>query len=89
MVSRNDIQYVAKLSKISIEETDMEKYSKKLEEIISYLGKLDEIKSEDLVDSDKFVDASELRDDDPVKFDADPINTKYRKDGYIKGPKVI
>jgi hypothetical protein len=32
---------------------------------------------------------ADLRPDEAQAFGADPIGTKYRKDGFVKGPRMI
>ena len=89
MISKDDIRYLAKISKIQIDEEESEIYKSKLEEIVTFLDKLDEIKEDDYADLSMSISIDNLRSDSPRKFNTNPIATKYSKDGYIKGPKVV
>ncbi|HJS68200.1 MAG TPA: hypothetical protein VJ730_02175, partial [Nitrososphaera sp.] len=63
-------------------------YTSQIEEIIKYLDKLDTISLEQekpIAVKKKFAD---LRPDDPTDFGADALGTKYRKDGFVKGPRM-
>jgi Asp-tRNA(Asn)/Glu-tRNA(Gln) amidotransferase C subunit len=58
-------------------------------ELIKYLDKLDTVPLQEVkpvVASKKF---SDLRDDVAVEFEADPLGTSYRKEGFVKGPRMV
>ena len=86
-VTKDQVKHLAWLSRIELSEEELERNTARIEEIISYLDKLDSIALEDEPISLK-KDFSELREDIPSEFGADPFGTAHRKDGYIKGPRM-
>ena len=88
MVTKEQVKHLGWLARIELSDSELEHYTNQIEEVIKYLDKLDVIPLEEtkpIVAKKKF---SDLRQDEQVKFDADALGTKYRKDGFVKGPRM-
>lgn len=88
MVTKEEVKHLGWLSRIELSDEELEKYTAQIEQIISYLDKLDSMPLEkaDAIKASKGF--AELRPDEAVAFGADPIGTTYRKDGFVKGPRM-
>lgn len=88
MVTKEEVKHLGWLARIELSDEEIERYTSQIEEIIKYLDKLDTIPLEQvkpIVTSRKFAD---LRPDEPANFEGDALGTKYRKDGFVKGPRM-
>jgi aspartyl-tRNA(Asn)/glutamyl-tRNA(Gln) amidotransferase subunit C len=89
MVSRDEIKHLGWLSRLELTEEEISKYALQIEKIIGYLDKLDRISLSEIepIRSKKNIDA--LRKDRIEPFKGDPLHgSKYRKDGFIQGPRL-
>jgi aspartyl-tRNA(Asn)/glutamyl-tRNA(Gln) amidotransferase subunit C len=90
VVTREQVRHLGWLSRIELTDDELAKYTGQIEDIIKYLDKLDKAPISDetkpVAASRKF---SDLRDDTTVEFRGDPLGTKYRKDGFVKGPRMV
>ncbi|MEO9294153.1 MAG: Asp-tRNA(Asn)/Glu-tRNA(Gln) amidotransferase subunit GatC [Nitrososphaera sp.] len=90
VVTKEEVKHLGWLSRIELSDDEVEKYTVQIEQIIAYLDKLDSmplVKADDVIKTKK--DFSDLRPDEAKAFGADPIGTKYRKDGFVKGPRMV
>lgn len=88
MVTKEQVKHLGWLARIELSDAELDRYTSQIEEIIKYLDKLDTIPLEQvkpIVARKKFVD---LRPDEPADFEGDALGTKYRKDGFVKGPRM-
>ncbi len=89
MVTKEEVKHLGWLARIELSDDELERYTSQIEEIIKYLDKLDTIPLEQvkpIVSRKKFAD---LRPDEPASFEGDALGTKYRKDGFVKGPRMV
>lgn len=89
MVTKEQVKHLGWLSRIEMSDSELERYTSQIEGIIKYLDTLDTIplkEIEPIVAKKKF---SDLRPDEPEKFEGDALGTKYRKDGFVKGPRMV
>ncbi len=89
MVTKEEVKHLGWLARIELSDTELKRYTSQIEEIIKYLDKLDTIPLEQfkpIVAKKKFAD---LRSDEPAGFEGDALGTKYRKDGFVKGPRMV
>jgi aspartyl-tRNA(Asn)/glutamyl-tRNA(Gln) amidotransferase subunit C len=89
MVTKEQVRHLGWLSRIEMSDSELERYTSQIEGIIKYLDTLDTIplkEIEPIVAKKKF---SDLRPDEPEKFEGDALGTKYRKDGFVKGPRMV
>jgi aspartyl-tRNA(Asn)/glutamyl-tRNA(Gln) amidotransferase subunit C len=89
MVTKEEVKHLGWLSRIELSDDEVEKYTAQIEQIIAYLDKLDSMPLEkaDTIKAKK--DFTDLRPDEARASGADPIGTKYRKDGFVKGPRMV
>lgn len=88
MVTRDQVKHLGWLARIELSDEELERYTAQVEGIVKYLDKLDEMPLEQekpVAVKKKF---SELRPDAPAEFEGDALGTKYRKDGFVKGPRM-
>ena len=87
MVTKDDIEHVAKLMRIDIDNVD--EYYERIQTILNYFDILDnaDIASEEIPIHE--VSVSELRDDKHVPFEYSLSSSlKTYKDGYVRAPKM-
>jgi aspartyl-tRNA(Asn)/glutamyl-tRNA(Gln) amidotransferase subunit C len=89
MISKDQIKHLGWLCRIELSDNEIERYTVQLEEIIKYLDKLDSISLEEVKPIVIKKIFSDLRPDEPVNFERDTLGTKYRKDGFVKGPRMV
>jgi aspartyl-tRNA(Asn)/glutamyl-tRNA(Gln) amidotransferase subunit C len=88
MVTKEHVKHLGWLARIELSDTELERYTAQIEGIVKYLDKLDSMPLEQVkptVTKKKFAD---LRADEPAEFEGDALGTKYRKDGFVKGPRM-
>lgn len=89
-VTREQVRHLGWLARIDLSEAQLARYTGQIEAIIKYLDTLDTVpalqETEPVAPSKKF---AELRDDQYAGFKDDPLGTRYRKDGFVKGPRMV
>jgi aspartyl-tRNA(Asn)/glutamyl-tRNA(Gln) amidotransferase subunit C len=88
MVTKEEVKHLGWLARIELTDEELARYTSQIEEIVKYLDKLDTIPLEQIkpiVARKKFAD---LRPDEPADFRGEVLGTKYRKDGFVKGPRM-
>lgn len=88
MVTKEQVKHLGWLARIELSDEELDRYTSQIEEIVKYLDTLDTIpleKVEPIAVKKKFAD---LRPDEASKFEGEAIGTKYRKDGFVKGPRM-
>jgi aspartyl/glutamyl-tRNA(Asn/Gln) amidotransferase C subunit len=89
MISKDELAYLAKISKIELSEDEAEKFPKQLEKTIEYIDILEELSSDDPIVLDlQEIKLDELRDDVIKMFGGRRINKNLTEDGFLKGPKM-
>jgi aspartyl-tRNA(Asn)/glutamyl-tRNA(Gln) amidotransferase subunit C len=87
LVTKEDIEHVARLMRIDIENVD--EYFESIQKILNYFDNLDKVDlaSEEIPIHE--VTVSELRDDKYVPFESKLISQlKSYKEGFIRAPKM-
>ena len=89
MISKDELAYLAKISKIDLSEDEAEKFPKQLERTIEYIDILEQLSSDDPIVLDlQEIKFEELRDDVINTCGGRPINKNLTEDGFLKGPKM-
>jgi aspartyl-tRNA(Asn)/glutamyl-tRNA(Gln) amidotransferase subunit C len=89
MVSKEEIRHLGQLSKLELTDQELQKYESQIEEIIRYLDVLDRLSLDEIEPVQSTIKVSELRKDNVEPFQGDALkNVKYRKDAFIKGPRI-
>jgi aspartyl-tRNA(Asn)/glutamyl-tRNA(Gln) amidotransferase subunit C len=92
IATKEEVRHLGWLARMELSDNELERYTTQIEEIIKYLDTLDAIPLDDeeeaqpIIAKKKF---SELRPDEQIKFEGDSFGTKYRKDGFVKGPRMV
>ena len=89
MVTKEEVRHLGWLSRIELSDEELEKYTAQVEQIVAYLDTLDKIPLEKAEVIKAKIKFSELREDEERAFGADTLGTKYRKDGFVKGPRMV
>jgi aspartyl-tRNA(Asn)/glutamyl-tRNA(Gln) amidotransferase subunit C len=96
-ISREDVERVAELAYLELSETELENYRKQIDEILEYIGKLDELDTAQVepmalvLTDDQAADAT-LREDIEAPCDVAGEILKQAPDPekpYFRVPKVI
>ena len=96
-ISREDVVRVADLAYLELSETELETYRKQIDEILEYIGKLNELDTTNVepmaqvLTDDQTADAT-LREDVVVPCNVAPEVLKQAPDPeppYFRAPKVI
>jgi aspartyl-tRNA(Asn)/glutamyl-tRNA(Gln) amidotransferase subunit C len=89
VVTREEVKHLGWLAKLEISDAELQRYTTQIEDIINYLNKLDTIPLEQIKPIAVKKKFSELRKDTPENFEDEVLGTKYRKDGFVKGPRMV
>jgi aspartyl-tRNA(Asn)/glutamyl-tRNA(Gln) amidotransferase subunit C len=89
MVTKEELKHLGWLARVELSDAEIERYTSQIEEIIKYLDKLDTIPLEQVKPIVAKKNFADLRADDPIEFEGDALGTKYRKDGFVKGPRMV
>jgi len=96
-ISREDVLHVADLAYLELSESELETYRKQIDEILEYIGKLNELDTANvepmaqMLTDDQTADAT-LREDVVVPCDVAPEILRQAPDPeppYFRVPKVI
>lgn len=92
-MKEQDIQHVAKLSKLSLSQDDLHQFTSQLTDIVHMVERLDEVDTEGVAVTANVVhDINVMREDVAVKgTDRDLLmtNVPEHEDGFIKVPVII
>lgn len=89
MVSKEEIRHLGQLSKLELTDQELQKYESQIEDIIRYLDVLDRLSLDEIEPVQSTIKVSGLRKDNVETFQGDALkNVKYRKDAFIKGPRI-
>ncbi|HPO50031.1 MAG TPA: Asp-tRNA(Asn)/Glu-tRNA(Gln) amidotransferase subunit GatC [Spirochaetota bacterium] len=93
MVDKETIEKILDMSRIDLEESEKEKFSKQFEDIINYVEKIKSLDTSSVVDEESvFSEKDVFRKDEVVEGFTQPELRKYTKnylDGYYTVPKII
>lgn len=92
-ISRDDVQHVARLARLKLSDTEIDKLSGELDQIVHYIETLSKVDTENVIPRSQFIGAENVfRDDTPTdslpKSEALRNAPKSDRD-YFLAPKVI
>ncbi|MBY8984292.1 MAG: Asp-tRNA(Asn)/Glu-tRNA(Gln) amidotransferase subunit GatC [Candidatus Lokiarchaeota archaeon] len=92
--SKETIDHISKLALLDLSEEEKEKLSKQLGDILDYFRKLDDLDTSNVVPTTHPIDglSNVFREDIPWKSLSNEEalqNTKYKKDGFFKAPRIL
>jgi aspartyl-tRNA(Asn)/glutamyl-tRNA(Gln) amidotransferase subunit C len=92
-ITRDDVIKVAELARLEFREEELEKFTEQLGNIITYIGKLNELDTKDVEPTSHVLDlATPLREDKVVEWltREDALeNAPQEEDGFFVVPQVI
>ncbi|MEW6604736.1 MAG: Asp-tRNA(Asn)/Glu-tRNA(Gln) amidotransferase subunit GatC [Thermoproteota archaeon] len=88
MVTKEQVKHLGWLARIELSDVELERYTSQIEGIIKYLDTLDTIPLQQVKPIAVKKKFEGLRPDESEKFEGDTLGTKYRKDGFVKGPRM-
>lgn len=87
------IKHVAQVARLNLTEAEIKEFLPQLKEIMEAFSKIKQVNTDNIKPSYHVVEIKNaLREDIPKKCLDNKTalkNTKHKKDGYFKGPKVI
>ncbi len=89
VVTIEEVKHLGWLAKLEMSDSELQRYTAQIEDIVNYLNKLDTMpleQVEPIMLKKKF---SELRKDTPETFEDRVLGTVYMKDGFVKGPRMV
>ncbi|MFX1443637.1 MAG: Asp-tRNA(Asn)/Glu-tRNA(Gln) amidotransferase subunit GatC [Promethearchaeota archaeon] len=92
--SKETIDHVSKLALLDLTEQEKEKFSKQLNDIISYFKKLNDLDTTNVEPTTHPIDGLKnvFREDIPWKSLSNEEalkNAQHKKDGYFKAPRIL
>ena len=92
-VTREDVENVALLSRLSIDEKDMDKNIQELSEFLEYVDRLQQVDTENVMPTAHVLPIQNVFREDVVKPSLDRdlalSNAPESEDGYFRVPKII
>jgi aspartyl-tRNA(Asn)/glutamyl-tRNA(Gln) amidotransferase subunit C len=90
MISNDEIKHLGWLSRLELTDEEIVRYALQIKEVIKYLNKLDSISLSEVEPVRLKKKIPELRKDDVKPFEGDALEVaKNRKNGYVKGPRMV
>jgi aspartyl-tRNA(Asn)/glutamyl-tRNA(Gln) amidotransferase subunit C len=89
VVTREEVKHLGWLAKLEMSDAELERSTAQIEEIINYLNKLDMMPLEQVEPMTLKKKFSELRKDAFETFEGSVLGTAYKKDGFVKGPRMV
>lgn len=89
MISKDELEYLAQISKINLSEDEAKKFPEQLDKTIKYIDILEELASDDsnVLDLQE-MKFDELRDDVVRMSEELRITKNLTEDGFLRGPKM-
>lgn len=93
-LSKETIEHLSKLALLDLSEEEKEKLSEQLGDILEYFKKLDDLDTSNVEPTTHPIDGlfNVFREDIPKKSLSNEEalkNTKYKKDGFFKAPRIL
>jgi aspartyl-tRNA(Asn)/glutamyl-tRNA(Gln) amidotransferase subunit C len=92
-ISRQEVEYVAKLARLNLSEEEAEKYTEQLNAILEFAGKLNELDTSNIEPTSHVLDVYNVMRDDEVRPSVERekalLNAPEEEDGQFKVPAVM
>jgi len=91
MITKNQIEHLAKLARLKLSEDEIEKISQDLTKILAYVEKINELDLGNIELLTNILEKLDLREDKPEPKDNSLIinNFPEKEDNYLKVPKIL
>ena len=92
-ISKKDVEYVARLARLKLSETEKEAHAEQLNKILGYMDKLNQLDTTHIKPTSHVVEMRNVFRGDYVKpsipVDNALLNASDKKDNFFRVPKVI
>ncbi|MCK5594548.1 Asp-tRNA(Asn)/Glu-tRNA(Gln) amidotransferase subunit GatC [bacterium] len=92
-VSKKDVEYVAKLARLRLSETEKKAHAEQLNKILGYMDKLNQLDTSNIKPTSHVVEMQNVFREDVAKpsipVDSALQNAPDKKDNFFRVPKVI
>lgn len=92
-ISREEVEHVAKLARLELSEEELTTFGEQLSQVLTYIGKLNELKTEGVEPMSHAVDlVNVFREDktgESLGVEEALGNAPAREDGFFRVPKVL
>ena len=89
MISKEDLEHLAQISRINLSENELEKFPKQLEKTIEYIDILEQLASDDSVTlAQQELEFEDLRKDEIRISAEEQLGKNITEDGFLRGPKM-
>lgn len=92
-MSRESVKYIAKLARIELTENEIDKMSKDMEVVLSYMKKLDELDTRDVEPAEHIITHKNVLRDDNTEISSCReellSNAPSKEKGYFKVPSTF
>ena len=92
-ITIQDVEHVAKLARIELQDDEKEKFAEQLDAILQYIQKLDELNTDDVEPTSHVLPlVNVMREDEPrpsLPIDKVLLNAPDHEDGHFKVPAVL
>jgi len=92
-ISRKEVEHVAVLARLDMDEDELEGYTRQLSSILEYMGKLNELDTEGVEPTAHVLPLKNVFRDDEVREGIEKElalkNAPDKKDGQFKVPKIV
>ncbi|MDI3533756.1 MAG: aspartyl-tRNA(Asn)/glutamyl-tRNA(Gln) amidotransferase subunit [Thermosediminibacterales bacterium] len=92
-ISKKDVEHVANLARLHLDEQEKENYTKQLNSILEYMEKLNLLDTEDVPPTSHVIPLKNVFREDKVRDSLSNeevlANAPDAEDGYFKVPKII
>ncbi len=93
MITRKEVEYVARLANLEFTEDEKEEFTSQLNSILDYFKKLNELNTEKVEPTAYIISMPNLLNEDEIKSSLSQKEvlsiSKYTKRGYFQVPKII
>ncbi|MBI3597545.1 MAG: Asp-tRNA(Asn)/Glu-tRNA(Gln) amidotransferase subunit GatC [Nitrospirae bacterium] len=92
-LSKEEVEHVARLARLAVSEEEKEAFSRQLSEILTYIGKLNELDTSKVQPTSHVLDLSNVLRDDVIRESLSTIdvlaNAPDRVSDFFRVPKII
>ncbi len=92
-ITIQDVEHVAKLARLELQDDEKEKFAEQLDAILQYIQKLDELNTDDVEPTSHVLPlVNVMREDEPrpsLPIDKVLLNAPDHEDGHFKVPAVL
>lgn len=92
-LNRELIEHVAEVARLNLSKKEIDKFLPQLKDILEVFSKIEKVNTKNIKPSFQPVELKNMmredEEEDSLSQEEALSNTKHKKDGYFKGPKVV